>query len=172
MISRYCCRTFSCPLVVTAAFPPSASSGATNARWSLGVLIYTWYAALDHLPNILIVASPSPRAAAVVAAPLRKLCPVYPSAEMPLLLNAFWVSWTKRGLVSGFPSWRQNNGPSVLPLFPKYASIAPTGHSLLPVRPTYTSTPLLNGSVFEVFSRTLSDRGFSLLSTARSLKLK
>ncbi len=39
------------------------------------VWIYTKYALLRHLPKVCIVESGTPHAAAVVAAPILKLCP-------------------------------------------------------------------------------------------------
>lgn len=45
------------------------------AMWSLGVFIYNAYAELFHCPSILIVESLIPFWAAVIAAPILKLCP-------------------------------------------------------------------------------------------------
>ncbi len=46
-----------------------------EAKWSLGVRMYNRYAELSHLPNIVMVESGTPRAPAVVAAPIRNECP-------------------------------------------------------------------------------------------------
>ncbi len=48
-----------------------------DASCTLGIFIYSKYARLFHLPRVLTVESPSPLAAAVVAATMRKLCPEY-----------------------------------------------------------------------------------------------
>ena len=48
-----------------------------EASCSLGILMYWRKAALCHLPNACMVESSIPARAAVVAAPMRKLCPAY-----------------------------------------------------------------------------------------------
>ena len=59
-----------------------------------GVLIYTWYAELCHLPSNLIVASPMPCCAAVVAAPALKLWPPNCCGSSPIICSAFRNSTT------------------------------------------------------------------------------
>ena len=78
--------------------------------------------------------------------------------------------FTKRTLVSDFPSLKWNRGPAVSPQTDKYAIIAVIGHTW--VRPRYMSTPFLKGSVLEDFIQTYMMVGFVGLSTAMSEKLR
>ena len=75
--------------------------------------------------------------------------------------------FTKRSLVSGFPSFKWIKGPAVSPQTDKYAIIAVIGHRLLWVRPRF-----LKGSVLEDFIQTCMMVGFVGLSTAMSEKLR
>ena len=56
---------------------------ATTASCSWGVRTHSWYATLCHLPIVFVRESWTPQAAAVVAAPMRKLCPAYFSGWRP-----------------------------------------------------------------------------------------
>ena len=60
-----------------------------------GVLIYLWYASLDHLPKVFIKWSWTPCPAAVVTAPIQKLlpenCPLHPHAAWSMI----GLSWIK-----------------------------------------------------------------------------
>ena len=88
-----------------------------------------------------MVESSTPCWAAVVAAPILKLCPEKGFGSIPADIRAFLTSVTKRGLVRGLPSWKMNRGPGLLPLITMYANKAETGQRGLLVQPTYTSTP-------------------------------
>ena len=72
-----------------------------DASCTLGVLIYSEYAELCHLPSILMVASGIPQAAAFVAAPILKLFPLYFARSMPHWLRAVLSESARMNLVSG-----------------------------------------------------------------------
>ena len=65
---------------------------------SRGNLMYSWYAALSHRPNVFIVESSIPTAAAVVAAPIRKLWPAYLDLSRPTADKALHTSCTNLSL--------------------------------------------------------------------------
>ena len=68
-----------------------------------------------------------PTAAAVVVAPIRKLCPEY------RVISGFKASLslaTSISLDKGTPDTSLKKGPSAQPLIAKYAAIAATGHVL------------------------------------------
>ena len=50
--------------------------------------MYNWYALLFHLPSIFITASLTQHLAAVVAAPLLKVCPDYADESTPADVRA------------------------------------------------------------------------------------
>ncbi len=74
------------------------------ASSELGVLTYKVYAENSHLPSILMVWSGIPTWAAVVAAPTRKLWPLYREGSTPLLERALLTPWMKWLLVRVVPS--------------------------------------------------------------------
>lgn len=51
--------------------------------------MYVKYAELFHLPRVCMRASSTPLDAAVVAAPMRKLCPAYKELSMPAKLSRY-----------------------------------------------------------------------------------
>ena len=67
-----------------------------------------------------------PHAAAVVAAPIRKLCPAYFSGFFTASVRAFQSSETNWTRVRGC-QLDKNKGPSPFPRTTKYASSAATG---------------------------------------------
>ena len=95
-----------------------ASFSASPARFARSLRMYRWYALLLHLPRSLMVESSTPCSAAVVAAPIRKLCPEIPALLAPASSRALLTSSTKRGLVSGLPSSNLKRGPG--PSFPRH----------------------------------------------------
>ena len=74
-------------------------------------------------------------------------------------------------LVSGFPSSKRKNGPGPAPLVTGI-NRAETGHNGPSTFPTTTSTPTLNGSVFDALICTLSMLGACNLSIATSLNVR
>ncbi len=56
-----------------------------DASCALGIFMYSKYARLFHRPKVLTVESSRPLAAAVVAAPMRKLCQSIDLAQRLLL---------------------------------------------------------------------------------------
>ena len=72
-----------------------ASIAATVTSCALGVLTYNWYATLSQHPNVFISESCIPVLAAVVAAPILKLCPLYFSMVNANLLQHFPYSCHK-----------------------------------------------------------------------------
>ena len=109
--------------------------------------MYALYAALFHLPNVCIKESSKPCSAAVIAAPIQKLWPLYNSWFTPALLRAVCKCRTRIGLVSGDPSFWMNRGPGEGGRTDRYLSREDTGHIAYPVDPRKMSTPSLNGSV-------------------------
>ena len=62
--------------------------------------------------------------------------------------------------------------PGPFPRNARYANTAVTGHNLLLVLPTTTSTPLRNGSVFDAFKCSFSKVGLVISSTLMSSKVR
>ncbi len=81
-------------------------------RHSCGISIYSKYAELLHLPNVLIRGSSNPLSTAVVAAPFRKLCPAYWESFSPALVRA---ALTYSSLVRGRRSSNWKIGPATAP---------------------------------------------------------
>ena len=76
-----------------------------------------------------------PAAAAVDAAPIRKLCPEKLVKLAPTCERASRkceIGWV---LLNGVPSQNMNNGPGVDGRIDRYANTAATGHRVVPVRP-------------------------------------
>lgn len=78
---------------------------ASLARCDEDGLMYLWYVALFHRPSCFMVESGSPTFAAVVAAPIRKLCPENPEGSMLAEVKAPLRHDTKQLRVSGTPDW-------------------------------------------------------------------
>ena len=74
-----------------------------EARRCLGVLMYLRKAVLCHLPRVWIMESSTPTMAAVVAAPMRKLCPAYSEAGMPTDCSNSLKRLMKTGFDNGLP---------------------------------------------------------------------
>ena len=110
------------------------------------------YAELFQRPIVWIRESSIPTVAAVVAAPIWKLCPANLSAGRLAFFRASCTAFTKLSRVSGRPSFHMNKGPGFGPLVDIYESRAATGHRSLSVRPIVIWTPSLKGSVFDFFS--------------------
>ena len=85
----------------------------------------------DQRPIICIFSSETPIAAAEVAAPILKLCPLNRSFGKPAQFNDRFRFWVKNDLVTGFWSWNENNGPDVGRRSWKYSWSACTGHWLM-----------------------------------------
>ena len=97
-----------------------------------------------------MVWSGTPAAAAVVAAPIRKLWPEYLESSRPCLWSAALTSPTNRSRERTEPSWKQNKGPPIhAGRTVRNDSIAATGQMAWPVRPRKISTPLPKGSVLD-----------------------
>ena len=112
--------------------------------------------------------SSSPLAAAVVAAPIRKLCSLYLASSRPVFCSASLTLVTKRCLVKNDPFENMKRGSSFAPLTTRYHSNAVTGQRFEDVLPMNRSTPFRNGSVLDCLIRTLMTPGCFGLSTARS----
>ena len=111
-------------------------------------------------------------ATAIVAAPIRKLCPAYFSGLSPDNARAFRSSDTSRGQVSGCPLNRKR-GPSILPRTTRYVnSAATTGHRGKSVLLRTMDDPCRKGSVFDCLIRTDTTCGFSMSSTVMSLMVR
>ena len=65
--------------------------------------------------------------AAVVAAPIQKLWPLYDEDESPAQARDLFRWATKKGFVTGVPPAKINGGPEELPRTAKYDFIALTG---------------------------------------------
>ena len=141
-----------------------------SASCLLGSLTYSWHAWLFHRPSVLMVSTGIPQTAAVVAAPIRKLCPAYSSGLRPALARTFLSAITRRWRVRASPDLNRNSGPSPGPRIAIYASMAATGQSGVSVLPMYIVTPYLNGSVFDCLMQTARILGFCGLSALMSAK--
>ena len=106
--------------------------------------MYAKNAELFHRPRVRIVESSIPALAAVVAAPIRKLCPAKLLYGRSAASKAVLTCCVNFALHNGFPPLNLKNGPGVAPRIAIYASMAVTGHNLQPVLPTNTSTPFPN----------------------------
>ena len=119
----------------------AAKADDNIASCSGGVLRYRRKAELCHRPNSWIVESSTPANAAVVAAPIRKLCPAYWPWGTPRVTNILRISPTNVFFRRGFPAASMNRGPGRSPRLAKYPSTAATGQRLVSVWPRTTSTP-------------------------------
>ena len=98
----------------------------------------------------------NPHWAAVVAAPILKLCPAYFSAGSPAAVRAVHSLSTKTALVKNFPLCHLNRVPGPFPLKIRNPSIASIGHRVLYVAPRWIVNPWRKGSVLEALMRTSS----------------
>ena len=97
------------------------------ANCSRGVLIYDRKAVLFHRLSVQIVESSSPAFAAVVAAPIQKLCPAKWWSGTPATMRASLTLAIKYGWVNGSPLVWIKKGPLEAPLCAMYNSTAATG---------------------------------------------
>ena len=116
--------------------------------------------------------SSTPREAAVMAAPMRKLCPQYRDWSIPARSSAPRTRFIKRCLVRTCPSANRNRGPGSISLACKKSRTAATGQRSLPVAPTNKSIPLRKGSVFDCFILTRTNDGRRGQSSAKSATLR
>ena len=124
-----------------------------------GVRTYRRYAEDSHLPSIFITWSGTP-AAAAVAAPIRKLWPLYLEASTPSARSTALTSFTNRSRVRIEPSWKRNRGPgNDAGRTVRKDRIAAAGQIAWPVRPRNRSTPCPKGSVFDCRRRTRTKLG-------------
>ena len=112
---------------------------------------YVWVMLRWIAGSVLIRESSTPRAAAVVAAPILKLCPANFDASKPVFDSASLTLLTNCSRDKGRPSLNWKKGPGWLPRIAKYAATVDTGHSLFPVFPKNIDTPHRNGSVLDAF---------------------
>jgi len=120
------------------------------ARRSFGDRTYRRKAELCQRPKVWIVESSNPTKAAVVAAPIRKLCPANWSWGSPMALRQARTRFVKPHFVTGFPVVSRKKGPAgnCFLMLTKF-SMANTGHVFDPVIPTMMSAPLPNWSVLD-----------------------
>ena len=111
--------------------------------------------------------SSMPFAAAIVAAPILKLCEQYFDWSMPASYKACRTACANRARVKGRPSLNTNNGPGVDPRTLKKLRTAATGHRCSCPQPTYGSTPFRNGSIFNCLMVIFKQVGRVASSTAR-----
>ena len=104
--------SWSLSYIVTLASLVEIHVDASSSRDSF---TYSWYAALSHRPNVFIVESSIPAAAAVDAAPMRKLWPAYFAWLNPAIERALRNSCTKMSLVRNAPCAMMKSGPGALP---------------------------------------------------------
>ena len=71
------CTLITVSLSTSSEVSATLPSSLPLPRVSLGTHTYSRYAELSHLLSVLIRVSSTPTSAAVVAAPMRKLCPAY-----------------------------------------------------------------------------------------------
>ena len=145
-----------------------ASTAETPASRSLGSLMYWRNAALCQQPSVWIVESSTPAMAAVVAAPIRKLCPAYCCRGRPTAVRISRSCSMNHAFRAGCVAARLKNTPAAGPLTAMYLRIAVTGHNGRPVDPTMMSAPVPNWSHLDRFRWNLTIDGFSRLSTATS----
>ena len=69
--------------------------------------MYARYAELLHLLIVLITESSIPTLAAVVAAPMRTLCPAKFCSSKPIALNPSLTLLVNRAFVRGRSSWKR-----------------------------------------------------------------
>ena len=108
---------------------------------------------------------------AVVAAPMRKLCPLYCSQfRRPLARGVCWSSSTNLSRVRGCPdNTKSGRSQSGVPVARACSLSSPSGQmSRCAASPTVSSQPRLKGSVFDAGMRTVSVLSPSWMSFHRS----
>ena len=137
-----------------------------NCASSLASLMYRWYASLRQRPKLRVTKSFSSVAAAVVAAPMRKLWPEYYLQLKPRTDLDSRRYDTKRWRDRREPSLKIKRGPCDDPLLAKYANSAETGQSSLPDFPREIMAPRLKRSVFDYLmaTRTIWEASLSRLT--------
>ena len=108
-----------------------------------------------------------------MAAPIRKLWPLYKESSRPALLSAALRFETRYAHVSGVPVLVTKGGPGLS--FVRcaiYRMMASTGQREVVVFPRYTFTPCLNGSVLLCLILNCTIVGLLWLSRARSLRFR
>ena len=132
--------------------PPAWDRTVDNAaRCSLGVRIYCRKAALCQQPSVWIVESSTPAAAAVVAAPIRKLWPAYWSYCKLREFRMLRMCLVNDCFVTALCEQSTKNGPGLSPQISIYLRIAVTGQRGECTRPTTTSDPTPNWSHLDTF---------------------
>ena len=126
------------------------------------------YAEDFHRPSFLICASPRPTAAAVVAAPMRKLYPLYSVVSTPWRASVSRIDVINMLRDKGDPFDRIKSGPGTQLRTAKLDKTAETGQSKCPVQPRDSVIPLPKGSVLLCLRCTRKKRGLTLESTAIS----
>ena len=111
-----------------------------------------------------MVVSGTPAALAVMAAPIRKLCPLKLELVKPETANEDWTWCTKTPRRRGLPSGKINRGPGASPLTAKKSRRADTGQMVRPVAPSTTWVPAPNLSVLDFLMLTTKKTGGSRLS--------
>ena len=124
------------------------------------------------LPSSYIRESSRPRAIAVVAAPIRKLCPVEGVESIPMWRRADWRWVTRADLVKGVPDWNWKSGPTRGRWNARNLMRTWTGQRPSSMAPRYMLTPWRSGSVLLCLIHTLIKVGLVWLSRARSPRLR
>ena len=114
-----------------------------------GSRMYRLYKSLLHLPSVCIVASGTPLAEAVVAAPIRKDRPEQWVQSMPAFVRVVRRDEISACWVKSEPLLSIKRGPSLNPLTAMQANTAFTGQIWELVCPTTRNVPCLHWSVFE-----------------------
>ena len=94
---------------INVTIPPKQSSKAHAMR------IYRLKASEAHRPAPRIWASDSPRSAAAVVAPIRKLCPLKCELSKPQKASSDFKAPSKSLLKRGVPSGKENSVPATVP---------------------------------------------------------
>ena len=120
----------------------------TAASCCCGVRMYDSNADNFQRPRVFMRESLKPILAAVVAAPMRKLCPLKQESSTPAACRACRRKCTSLGLERVQPSSNRNSGPGVRGRIARYPSINVTGHKTSPVIPKCRIVPTAKGSFF------------------------
>jgi hypothetical protein len=117
----------------------------------LGHCIYTLKQSEDQRPSVWISQAGAPTVAAVVAAPIRKLCDEYTVGSCPAFVSNLLKITVRLDLVKQVPDWNTKTGVSLGALVRKvmYFLNAVTGHVLVLVAVRVRVWPFRNGSVLD-----------------------
>ena len=107
-----------------------------------------------------MVESFKPTKAAVVAAPMRKLCPENPVVSIPAAVNALQMAENSLSRVRKEPSLNTKNGPLTAGRTATYARIAVTGHKSDHVLPKKMETPCERGQSYSALAALAQRWGF------------